>query len=192
MTPSDGAAGHDGAAPPPRLTVLTARDADVAVVLRRGPSSWVRLHRWDSAADTVEDGGWLRARVSGRRVDLSPDGRLSVAFVAAHGRTVEVRRDTWVDLLPLGDDASLDVDRAGRALVGRGGRLEAHAGNGDVEVIADLTDQVPDPAPVPDWAYVWPGPHRGGAGGRPDPGAARADPAGADGAHRTTNHRRMP
>ena len=82
--------------PPARLSVLAARDADVAVVLRRGPTDWVRLHHWDTATDTITDGGWLHARVSGQRVDLSPDGRLFVAFVAAHGRTDDVRRDTWV------------------------------------------------------------------------------------------------
>lgn len=284
MTPSDGVIGHRRPAPPPRLTVLTARDADVAVVLRRGPSSWARLHRWDTATDTVEDGGWLRARVSGRRIDLSPDGRLFVAFVAAHGRTPDVRRDTWValsrppwwralalwfdgstwsyggffadvdscagtgpgapdegtvpdwfdaegplpapcpgrawtdvtvphnrrlrdgwverrdrwwerplaggavavvdehidgaarvstsaalrtrggDLLPLGHDASLDVDRAGRALVGRGGRLEAHDGTGRIDVIADLNGQAPDPVQPPDWAGAWPGPPSRGSG----------------------------
>lgn len=271
-------AATDGAAPPPRLTVLAARDADVAVVLRRGPTDWVRLHRWDTATDTVEDGGWLRARVSGRRCDLSPDGRLFVAFVAAHGRTDDVRRDTWValsrppwwralalwfegstwsfggffadaascagtgpgapdegtvprwfdaegpllraqpgrawtdvtvpvnrrlrdgwaeaspgwwerplaaggaavlhehsdavarvtteaalrtrdgDLVPLGTGASLDVDRAGRAIVGRSGRLEVLSGDGRVEVVADVTGQAPDPVPAPAWAGRWPDP----------------------------------
>ncbi len=265
-------------APPPRLTVLAARDADVAVVLRRGPTDWARLHRWDTATDTIEDGGWLHARVSGRRVDLSPDGRLFVAFVAAHGRTADVRRDTWVavsrppwwralalwfdgttwsfggffpdaascaglgpgppdeggvphwfdadaslpaarpgpawtdvavphnrrvrdgwverdtgwwertlatggaavvveridasayvtteaalrgpddGLVPLGADASVDVDRAGRALVARAGRLEVHAGPGEVDVIADLAGQRPDPVPPPSWAGTWPVP----------------------------------
>lgn len=57
MTPSDGVIGHGRPAPPPRLTVLTTRDAD-----------------------------------------LSPDGRLFVAFVAAHGRTPDIWRDTWVAL----------------------------------------------------------------------------------------------
>lgn len=264
--------------PPPRLTVLAARDADVAVVLRRGPTDWVRLHRWHTGTDEIEDGGWLHARVSSRRVDLSPDGRLFVAFVAAHGRTAEVRRDTWVavsrppwwralalwfdgttwsfggffpdptscaglgpgdpdegrvpswfdaaaplpaprpeaawtdvavphnrrlrdgwiehepgwwerpladggaavvseqvrpsapvdsaaairrsddTLLTLGSDASVDVDRAGRALVGRHGRLEVHTGGGRIDVVADVTGQRPDPARPPAWTHRWPAP----------------------------------
>lgn len=264
--------------PPPRLTVLAARDADVAVVLRRGPTDWVRLHHWDTADDSVEDGGWLRARVSGRRVDVSPDGRLFVAFVAAHGRTAELRRDTWVavsrppwwralalwfdgttwsfggffpdaascaglgpgdpdegrvppwfdaaarlpasptgqawtdvavphnrrvrdgwieqepgwwerpladggavvvaervgasgqvvtetalrrgddTLMPFAAGTSVDVDRAGRALVGRAGCLEVCSSDGRLTVVADVADQQPQPTPSPAWAARWPGP----------------------------------
>lgn len=82
--------------PPPRLAVLAARDAPVAVVLRRGPTDWVRLSLWDTTTDEVTHGGWLHARVPWRRCDLSPDGRLFVAFVADHGRNDDPSRDTWV------------------------------------------------------------------------------------------------
>jgi hypothetical protein len=266
------------AAPPPRLAVLAARDADVAVVLRRGPTDWVRLSLWDTAGDTVEHGGWMHARVPWRRCDLSPDGRLLVAFVADHGGAPDApARDTWValsrppwwhalalwfngtmwdfggffpdaasctiatgppdagevppwfdatatvpeplpgpgwtdvtvphnrrlrdgwtevepgwwerplsrpdgaavarehvdgvgqvsnevalrwgdDLEWLAPDASLDVSADGRALVTREGRLEVHAGPGEVTVVDDVTDQRPDPRPAPPWARSWPGP----------------------------------
>lgn len=90
--------------PPPRLVVLAARDVPVAVVLRRGPTDWARLSLWDTASDEVTHGGWLHARVPWQRCDLSPDGRLFVAFVADHGRAEQPggeadrdwRRDTWV------------------------------------------------------------------------------------------------
>ena len=83
--------------PPPRLAVLAARDASVAVVVRRGPTDWARLSLWDTATDEVEHGGWIHARVPWRRCDLSPDGRLFVAFVADHGRDPDAPlRDTWV------------------------------------------------------------------------------------------------
>lgn len=87
--------------PPPRLVVLAARDADVAVVLRRGPTDWARLSLWDTATDEVEHGGWIHARVPWRRCDLSPDGRLFVAFVADYGQGGGATdhddvRDTWV------------------------------------------------------------------------------------------------
>lgn len=273
-------------ATPPRLTVLAARDADVAVVLRRGPTDWARLSLWDTATDELEHGGWLRGRVDGRRCDLSPDGRLFVAFVAAHGtareRAARERReaspvfDTWVaisrppwwralalwwngttwdlggffpdatscaigpqppdrgdvpvwfdtsapiphprpggdwttrtvphnrrhrdgwtvvgdgwwerrlvggghaivreveatgshtgveaalrwgdELVPLGTRASLDVDRAGRALVARDGRVEVHTGPDLVTVVGDLAGQRPDPTPAPSSAARWPTP----------------------------------
>lgn len=269
--------------PPPRLTVLAARDADVAVVLRRGPTDWVRLSLWDTASDTLEHGGWMHARVPWRRCDLSPDGRLLVAFVADHGRTAwtegagDTLRDTWVaisrppwwhalalwfngttwdfggfwvdsrsctigsgppdagdvppwldvdapvpepqpgpawtdvtvphnrrvrdgwrevepgwwerplaapgaaaiarehvdasahvanevalrfgeDLVALPPGSSLDVSHDGRALVGREGRLEVHAGPDEVTVVEDLSDQRPTPVPAPPWARSWPGP----------------------------------
>lgn len=83
--------------PPPRLAVLAARDADAAVVLRRGPTDWARLSLWDTATDEVQHGGWMHAQVPWRRCDLSPDGRLFVAFVADHGTEPQpTPRDTWV------------------------------------------------------------------------------------------------
>lgn len=269
-------------APPPRLTVLAASDADVAVVLRRGPTDWARLSLWDTGSDTLVHGGWVHARVDGRRCDLSPDGRLFVAFLAAHGRTHRPdapdgwRSDTWVAISrppwwtalalwwngttwdhggffpdarscsvgpgepdagqlpawfdaaarlpaprpgpdwttatvphnrrlrdgwlevdpgwwerpladgavavareaahgtghtgtetairrgeaiePLGAGASLAVDRRGRALVGRGGRLEVHDGSDLVRVVEDLSRQRPDPRPAPAAAGRWPSP----------------------------------
>ena len=264
--------------PPPRCTVLAARDAPVAVVLRRGPTDWVRLSSWDTTTDEVHHGGWLHARVSGRRCDLSPDGRLFAAFVADHGRDPSTpAHDTWVaisrppwwhalalwwngttwdaggffpdaascaigsgppdqgdvpdwfatdvpvpvarpgpawtettvphnrrvrdgwterddgwwerplqaagaaavvrervgpgaevstevalrfgdDLLPLPPGTALDVDVAGRALVVRDGRLEAHEGPDTVTVVADVTDDRPAPLPAPGWATRWPSP----------------------------------
>lgn len=283
--PRDDARDPGGPRPPPRLTVYAARDADVAVVLRRGPTDWARLSLWHTDTDEVEHGGWLRGRVDGRRCDLSPDGRLFVAFVAAHGtarrraareqRAPTTTHDTWVaisrppwwhalalwwngttwdlggffpdrasctigaqppdrggvpawfdttaplphprpegdwttrtvphnrrhrdgwtlgdddwwrrplvgggralavevddpgshtgvevalrwgdDLVPLGTRASLDVDRRGRALVARGGRLEVHTATG-VTVVDDLAGHRPEPAPAPPAATTWPHP----------------------------------
>ena len=147
MSRSDDVVGHT-AGPPPRLTVLAARDADVAVVLRRGPTDWVRLHRWDTATDTVEDGGWLRARVSGRR-DRDPCVAPDVGRPSVRGDERDEQPAVGRDLLPLDGDATIDVDRTGRAVVCRAGRLEVHAGNGGVEVVADLAGQRPDPSPAP-------------------------------------------
>ena len=81
--------------PPPRLHVFLAREAPVGVVLRRGPSAWAQLTLWDRDADTFEPGQWTRARVYGRRADLSADGRLFVYFAARHGRLDDPRSGPW-------------------------------------------------------------------------------------------------
>lgn len=63
-------------APPPRLHVILARSAPVAAVLRRGPSEWWHVLRWNLDPLSVEPGAWLHGRIYPRRCDLSPDGRL--------------------------------------------------------------------------------------------------------------------
>jgi hypothetical protein len=61
-----------------------ARDAPVAVLLRRGPTDWVELIRWDTSNDTFERGQWFHGRIYERRCDLSPNGDLFVYFAAKH------------------------------------------------------------------------------------------------------------
>jgi hypothetical protein len=73
------------AAQPARLAVFLARDAPVGVVLRRGPSEWAQLSRWERRTDTFEHGQWLHARVYERRCDLSPDGSLFIYVATKQG-----------------------------------------------------------------------------------------------------------
>ena len=65
----------------PSLFVLTAAEADRAVILRRGPSKWFHVIGWDTRRDVFEHGAWLKGRIYEERCDLSPDGRLLVAAV---------------------------------------------------------------------------------------------------------------
>jgi hypothetical protein len=65
-----------------RLFVLLAREAEVGVVFRRGPSKQVLLLCWDLKRDSFEAGQWLKARVYERRCDLSPGGERLVYFAA--------------------------------------------------------------------------------------------------------------
>src|SRR5690349_8548590 len=81
---------------PCRLFVYLARDVPRAVVLRRGPSDWVRLSLWNLDTDEFEHGQWMHARVYERRSDLSPDGRLFVAFVRGAPDEPGPNRDTWI------------------------------------------------------------------------------------------------
>lgn len=72
--------------PPPRLSILFARAAPVAVIFRRGPSKQVELVRWDTRADTFERGHWFKGRIYDRRSDLSPGGELLVYFASQFNR----------------------------------------------------------------------------------------------------------
>src|SRR5215211_8035407 len=65
---------------PCRLFVYLAGDAPIGVVLRRGPSAWVRLSLWHTDTDEFEHGQWMRCRVYERRCDLSADGSLFASF----------------------------------------------------------------------------------------------------------------
>lgn len=44
-------------------------------MLRRGPSAWSHLGRWDLARRVYEPGAWIRGNLYPQRCDLSPDGR---------------------------------------------------------------------------------------------------------------------
>jgi hypothetical protein len=80
---------------PCRLFVYLARDAPVAVVLRRGPTDWARLSLWHTDSDGFAHGQWLKGRVYERRSDLSADGSLFAAFVRQSGGR-DPRRDSWI------------------------------------------------------------------------------------------------
>lgn len=71
--------------PPPRLSLLTASRAPVALILRRGPSKWVEAIRWDLQTDAFERGEWFYGRIHEGRSDLSPNGELLVYLAAQYG-----------------------------------------------------------------------------------------------------------
>lgn len=72
-------------APIPRIHAILARQAPVGVVLRRGPSKWVELIRWDRVTDQFTRGAWFHGRIYERRCDLSPHGELFVYFAQKLG-----------------------------------------------------------------------------------------------------------
>lgn len=71
---------------PCRLSVFLAARSEIAVILRRGPSQWSQLIRWDRSRDAFVSGQWFHGRVYERRCDLSPSGRYFIYFAAKHGR----------------------------------------------------------------------------------------------------------
>ena len=95
---------------PCRLFVVFARDADVGVILRRGPSKWVQVIKWNTRRDTFEDGAWFHGRIYEHSCDVSPDGRLFVYLAAKQHRPrsdghlytwTAVSRPPWLHALAL-------------------------------------------------------------------------------------------
>jgi hypothetical protein len=75
-----------------RLYVITARDAPVALIIRRG--RWSHLVRWRMDVDTFEPGAWFHGRIYAEKCDLSPQGDLLVYF--CHGGAYrEGYTDSW-------------------------------------------------------------------------------------------------
>ena len=91
----------------PRLFGIPARAAPVVAVLRRGPSDWTNVGRWDIGTMTYESGAWLHGTVYPQRCDLSPDGRWLCYFALKAGGTgwsagatyVAVSRLPWLTAL---------------------------------------------------------------------------------------------
>lgn len=74
---------------PCRLALVIAAAAPIAVILRRGPTRWVEVIRWNTANDTFVHGQWLHGRIYEERCGLSPDGTLFVYFAMKHGHIDE-------------------------------------------------------------------------------------------------------
>jgi hypothetical protein len=64
----------------PRIFGIPASHAPVVAIVRRGPSDWMHLSRWDLGAPSYEPGAWLRGTIYPQRCDLSPDGRWFAYF----------------------------------------------------------------------------------------------------------------
>ncbi len=78
-----------------RLHFIIARDADLAVILRRGPTYWTQLIKWDLRRDRFEYGQWFRGRISASRSDLSPSGRYLLYFAGDWRRKHREFGPTW-------------------------------------------------------------------------------------------------
>jgi hypothetical protein len=79
----------------PRLFGITATQSPVVAVLRRGPSNWSQVSRWDPMAGTFEPGSWIRANLYPQRCDLSPDGQW-LAYFTLRGRADWAAGPTYI------------------------------------------------------------------------------------------------
>ena len=92
--------------PGPRLFGIPAAKAPIVAVLRRGPSTWSHVGRWDVARGVYEPGAWIRANLYPQRCDLSPDGRWLCYFTLKGAATwkagptyIALSRLPWVTAL---------------------------------------------------------------------------------------------
>lgn len=79
---------------PARVHPILARKANIAVIIRRGPSKSVCTMLWDRSRDEFKIGQWLRGRIYERRCDLSPDGKHFIYF-AMNGKWGGPVKGSW-------------------------------------------------------------------------------------------------
>jgi hypothetical protein len=79
------------------MLVLLAREANVGVIIRRGPTKWWHITLWDTRLDQFTPGQWFHGQMYPEKCDLSPDGKLLIYF-AGKFRAREVAKgygSTW-------------------------------------------------------------------------------------------------
>lgn len=96
-----------------RLHLFFARDNDLAVILRQGPSEVFRMILWDRSDDSFTDGQWVKHKVYVERCSLSADARHFLYFMldgkwdsAGRGSYTAISRPpyfTALALFPQGD-----------------------------------------------------------------------------------------
>jgi hypothetical protein len=62
------------ATPPARIHLLPAKSAPYVVVIRRKPTDWFHVMRWNTATDQVEHSSWYKGKIFVKRSDVSFDG----------------------------------------------------------------------------------------------------------------------
>lgn len=86
-----------------------AERAPVAVVIRRGPTSWARISSWDTDRDVFTHGAWFHGRIFPQKCALSPQGDLFLytAYKGGLYRTtytscwIAISRPPWLHALAL-------------------------------------------------------------------------------------------
>ena len=82
---------------PARLFLMIAHNASVGVILRRGPTGWTQLIKWNIEKDYFELGQWFKGRIYEEKCDLSPNGNSLVYFASKYGdrQTNSEISSTW-------------------------------------------------------------------------------------------------
>lgn len=81
-----------------KLFIIPAAQAHVAAILRRGPSAWFHLIRWDTLHDQFMHGAWVKGRIYEESCDLSPDGGLFIYAIHQGSRGGTEFTHAWTAL----------------------------------------------------------------------------------------------
>lgn len=81
-----------------KLFVIHARQAPIAVIVRRGPSKWRHVLSWNTQTDHIEYGAWVKGQIHPEKCDLSFDGKLFVYFLHKEGYTKDNLPNSWTAL----------------------------------------------------------------------------------------------
>jgi hypothetical protein len=68
----------------PRIHIEFSSASPTAAIIRRGPSNWVRLLKWNTADDSILPGSWFHGRIYEDGCSVSPDGRLFACFATKY------------------------------------------------------------------------------------------------------------
>jgi hypothetical protein len=151
------------------MCVLLAREADVGVILRRGPTQWWRVTLWDTKRDTFEGGQWFRGRIYPEKCDVSPNGKLFIYFAGQfHTRNADKGyRDTWtavsrppfltaLTLWPIGDTwagTGVFIDNYTVSVIAFAPQHHPKHPLGPLTLVDDA--QIADNRPQPSWNHGW-------------------------------------
>ena len=85
-----------------KLTILVARNAPIALILRRKPTKWYHLIKWNLTDNTLEHGAWFKGRLYEASCDISPDGHyfLYKAFQGSRFATAYTDSYTALSTVP--------------------------------------------------------------------------------------------
>lgn len=63
---------------PARIHLLPAKTAPYVIVIRRKPTKWFHVMRWNTSTDEIEHGSWFNGHLYAKRSDVSFDGQWMV------------------------------------------------------------------------------------------------------------------
>lgn len=72
-------------APPARIHLLPAKASPYVIVIRRKPTDWFHVLRWNTETDQLEHGSWLKGMLYAKRSDVSFDGNWMVFLTRDFG-----------------------------------------------------------------------------------------------------------